>query len=218
MLDLSNITWLGHDGFRIIARGDRGEEATIYIDPYRLKGDAPPADLILITHQHSDHLSPEDIAKLRTGETSIVASARAAKELADDVVTVRPGETVTVKGITIEAVPAYNLNKFRAPGQLFHPKEHQGVGYVVTANGVRIYHAGDTDFIPEMRDLRVDVALLPVSGTYVMTADEAVEAANAIQPQVAIPMHFASIVGSDADAQKFAREATVPVKVMTASV
>jgi len=113
------------------------------------------------------------------------------------------GGKTKVGAIEIEAVPAYNINKFREPGQVFHPKEHGGVGFVLTMDGTTVYYAGDTDFIPEMKSIRCDVALLPVSGTYVMTAEEAAEAAAAIHPKIAVPMHYGAIVGGEEDAKKF---------------
>jgi L-ascorbate metabolism protein UlaG (beta-lactamase superfamily) len=112
-------------------------------------------------------------------------------------------------------VPAYNLDKFRSPGELYHPKEAGYVGFVVTLDGKRIYHAGDTDHIPEMADLRdINIALLPVSGIYVMTADEAVEAAKTIQPDVAIPMHVGRGIGSLGATQAFKKGAPVDVVVL----
>jgi L-ascorbate metabolism protein UlaG (beta-lactamase superfamily) len=117
----------------------------------------------------------------------------------------KPGQKKDFFGISVEAVPAYNINKFQPSGVPFHPKADSKNGYVVTIAGRRVYHAGDTDFIPEMRELKnIDIAFLPVSGTYVMTAQEAAEAAQAIKPKVAIPMHYATIVGSRADAERFA--------------
>jgi L-ascorbate metabolism protein UlaG (beta-lactamase superfamily) len=109
---------------------------------------------------------------------------------------VSPGESLTVAGMRIEAVPAYNVNKN------FHPKANGWLGFIVEIEGVRVYHAGDTDFIPEMHGFNADIALLPVSGTYVMTADEAVDAALAIEPSIVIPMHYGSIVGGEHDALK----------------
>jgi L-ascorbate metabolism protein UlaG (beta-lactamase superfamily) len=202
-----NIHWLGHDSFRI-----EGDGVVIYIDPYRLK-EAPKADLILVTHDHSDHASPDDVALVRKPDTVIVTIAAAAGKLPGQIQTVRPGEELTVKGIAIKTLPAYNLTKFRSPGVPFHPREAGHVGYLITVKGVTIYHPGDSDFIPEMRGLKPDVALLPVSGTYVMTADEAAEAAAAIQPKVAIPMHVGEGIGSLADADRFKEKAAVPVIV-----
>jgi L-ascorbate metabolism protein UlaG (beta-lactamase superfamily) len=196
------IEWLGHDSFRITA------EKTIYIDPYQIAG-GRPADIILISHDHFDHLSIDDIRKILQPETVIVASENCSPQLrevkARRVELVKPGSKITVSGVGVEAVPAYNVNKFREPGLVFHPRSYGGVGFIITVSGVSIYHAGDTDFIDEMRNIKVDVALLPVSGTYVMTAEEAAKAADAIKPAVAIPMHYGAIVGSLKDAQEFKR-------------
>lgn len=200
---LKKIHWLGHDGFRI----DAGK--VIYFDPYQMRSTVP-ADIIFISHDHYDHCSPEDIRKIQKKDTIIVANKTSAKNVKGDVRIVKPGDTVTVSDISVEVVPSYNVNKD------FHPKSSGMLGFIVTIDNVRIYHAGDTDYIPEMKTVKTDIALLPVSGTYVMTADEAVQAALTIKPSVAIPMHFASIVGSDADAQLFARklEGKVAVKIL----
>lgn len=199
---VKNIHWLGHDGFRIDG------ERTIYIDPWQIAG-GPPADIVLITHDHHDHCSPDDVAKVSRPGTVIVTIAAAAKKLKGDVRVVEPGDTLTVSDVPIEAVPAYNVNK------PFHPQSAGHVGFVVTAGGQRIYHAGDTDGIPEMANIETDIALLPVSGTYVMTADEAVQAAQTIQPQVAIPMHYgAGVAGTVEDAQRFRDALTGKVEVV----
>jgi L-ascorbate metabolism protein UlaG (beta-lactamase superfamily) len=124
------------------------------------------------------------------------------------------GETKNILGVSVEAVPAYNTNKFRTPGKVYHPKEEGRIGYIITMNGVRIYHAGDTDHIPEMKNIKVDIALLPVSGTYVMTADEAAKAVAEIKPKIAIPMHYGAIVGDVNDAQKFQKLATCKVTIL----
>ena len=184
------IHWLGHDGFRI------DSEKTIYFDPYQI-GPGPQADLILISHDHFDHCSPEDVAKIQGPETTIVTEKDSAGKLTGDVRVLMPGETLNLDGVKIQGVPSYNTDKD------FHPRKNGWLGFVVEVAGIRIYHAGDTDFIPEMKDLRVDIALLPVSGTYVMTADQAVKAALAIKPELAIPMHYGAIVGSDQDALAF---------------
>ncbi len=184
------IVWLGHDGFRI--DGDK----IVYFDPYQISP-GTKADLILVTHEHFDHCSPGDIAKIQKPETVIVTEKDSAKKLEGNVKIVRPGQTIDVDEIKIEAVPAYNTDK------TFHPKENGWLGFIVEMEGVRIYHAGDTDFIPEMNQFEVDIALLPVSGTYVMTAIDAIEAALAIRPKLAIPMHYGAIVGGDQDAKDF---------------
>ena len=188
---VEHIHWLGHDSFRIDG------PVTIYVDPWKLPASTPRADLILITHDHFDHCSPDDVKKISKADTVVVTIAAAAGKLKGDVRVVKPGDKLTVKGIPIEAVPAYNVNKE------FHPKKAGHVGFIFTVEGQRIYHAGDTDFIPEMNGFQVDIALLPVSGTYVMTADEAVQAAQAINPKTAIPMHYGEIVGDKADAEHF---------------
>jgi L-ascorbate metabolism protein UlaG (beta-lactamase superfamily) len=128
---------------------------------------------------------------------------------------VKPGDRAEVQGVAIEAVSAYNTSKFRSPGKPFHPQGDGKVGFVIGLGGIRIYHAGDTDEIPEMSAVTgVDVALLPVSGTYVMTAAEAVKACNAIRPKLAIPMHYGSIVGAVADAEAFKESVTCHVEIL----
>jgi len=188
-----NIHWLGHDTFRI-----EGEQL-IYTDPFNIKK-RDKADIILITHEHRDHCSSEDVKKIQGPDTIIVTPADCAAKLQGSIKVVKPGDKIEIKGITIEVVPSYNTNK------QFHTKERGWVGYVFTVKAKRIYLAGDTDYIPEMKNIKTDIALLPVSGTYVMTADEAVKAALDIKPKVAIPMHYGSIVGSKEDALKFAEE------------
>jgi L-ascorbate metabolism protein UlaG (beta-lactamase superfamily) len=205
---VSKTRWLGHDSFRI-----EGDEAVIYIDPWKIE-EGPPADLILISHDHQDHCSPADVAKVQIPDTVIVTIASAAVKLTGQIHVVGPGDELEVKGIAVQAVHAYNTNKFRSPGVPFHPRDAGHVGFVLTVDGYRIYHTGDTDFIPEMGSIETDIALLPVSGTYVMTAEEAVEAAKIIQPQLAIPMHVAGGIGSLADAERFQEKATVPVKIL----
>lgn len=187
------IAWLGHDGFRI----DAGK--TIYVDPYQIEG-GPVADLILITHEHFDHCSPEDVAKIQGPETVIVTEKDSAKKVTGDVRVLKPGEILDLGDVKIEAVPSYNTDKD------FHPKKNGWLGFIVEIEGVKVYHAGDADFIPEMKDFEVDIALLPVSGTYVMTADQAVKAALAINPKLAIPMHYGAIVGDEQDALNFKKE------------
>ncbi len=204
----ASIHWLGHDSFRVDGAG-----VTVYLDPYRLK-QGPPADLILVTHDHQDHASKDDVAKVLTPDTVVVTIAAAAQKLGCPATIVKPGDELTVKGVAIRTVPAYNLTKFRSPGVPFHPKQSGHVGYVITVKGVTIYHTGDSDFIPEMKGLAPDVALLPVSGTYVMTADEAVDAAAAIRPRVAIPMHVGEGIGSPADAERFKAKVAVPAVVL----
>lgn len=204
------IYWLGHDSFRI------SDGATLYVDPYNIAG-GPLADIILISHDHFDHLSLDDIRKVVKDDTVIVAAQHCGQQLKGfkNIELVVAGSRVSVKGVEIEAVPAYNVNKFKEPGVVFHTKAYGGVGFIINIGGVRIYHAGDTDLIDEMKNFRVDVALLPVSGTYVMTAEEAAKAANIIKPSVAIPMHYGAIVGSVADAQEFKRRCNCEVVILS---
>lgn len=185
--------WLGHDCFRIDG------PPVVYVDPYQIGGTLPPADLVLITHAHYDHLSEPDLAKVLGPATVVVGPTGVAAKATVPVEVIAAGETRTVKGIAVRAVPAYNTDK------AFHPEADGNVGFVFTVAGVTYYHAGDTDLIPEMTGLAPDVAMLPVSGTYVMTADEAARAARAIKPRTAVPMHYGAIVGSEADALKFAK-------------
>ena len=196
-LDGVKIEWLGQSGFKIT------DSDTIYIDPFNAKTDEK-ADIILITHEHYDHCSIKDIQKLVKQDTTIVTVADCQSKLSTvvsgikGVKIVRPGAKLMIGNVSIEAVPAYNINK------QFHQKANEWVGFIVTIKGKRIYHAGDTDLIPEMKNItNIDVALLPVSGTYVMTADEAAKAAEIIKPKIAVPMHYGSIVGSAKDAERF---------------
>lgn len=193
---LGRLHWLGHASFCLDG------PPTIYFDPLELRGQQPEAGIVLISHEHSDHCSPADIERISGAGTVIVASPRAAEKLRGDVRTLRPGERTTVGDVVIEAVPAYNVSKFRSPGVPFHPREAEHTGFIVTVGGKRIYFAGDTDHIPEMAGLRCDVALLPVGGTYTMDAEEAARAAADIEPEVVVPMHWGGgIVGTRTDAE-----------------
>jgi L-ascorbate metabolism protein UlaG (beta-lactamase superfamily) len=201
---LEKLRWLGHDSF--LYEGP----PSIYFDPWRLGPDPPAADLVLVSHEHGDHCSPQDVERVSGRGTVIIASQTAAPSLQacnlqGDVRVMRPGEMLVVGEVTVEAVPAYNVTKFRSPGVPFHPQPALHNGYVVAIGGERVYFAGDTDHIPEMAGIDCDVALLPVSGTYVMTAEEAAEAARTIGPGVAVPMHYgAGVAGTASDAGRFA--------------
>lgn len=216
MLDFNGIRfhWLGHDGYKIVAGGK-----TIYIDPFQLSKSQQSkndADIVLISHNHYDHLSMVDLKQVIGEKTTIVAAKECVEQLKNNVGTteikdVAPGDTLTVHGVPIEAVAAYNTNKH------FHPRADRKVGFVITLNNLRIYHSGDTDDIPEMSATKPDVALVPVSGTYVMTAEEAARAINGkIKPKrLAIPMHYGSIVGSEKDAVNFKQLVQVcPVEIL----
>jgi L-ascorbate metabolism protein UlaG (beta-lactamase superfamily) len=213
---LEEVDWLGHSGFRIAVG-----KAWIYIDPYRIAGDSPPADLILITHQHYDHFSIQDLERLRKETTQVIAPAAVAERLEGNVHSVTPGDVVetAIYGVDVRAVPAYNTSKRDGEGRPFHPREAGCLGYEVNVRGERLYHAGDTDVIPEMDwVVGAEVALLPVSGVHVMTALEAAEAARRIQPTVAVPMHWGGHVGSETDARAFADAAPVDVVIMRPAV
>jgi L-ascorbate metabolism protein UlaG (beta-lactamase superfamily) len=201
---LGKLRWLGHDSF--VYEGP----PVVYFDPWRLAQDSSPAgslpiaDLVLVSHEHGDHCSPDDVQRVSGPNTVIVASQAAASLLQGDVRVMRPGDELTVGEVDVRAVPAYNVNKFRSPGNPFHPQSALHNGYVVTVEDVCVYFGGDTDHIPEMASITCDVALLPVSGRYVMTAEEAAEAAKVIRPKVAVPMHYgAGVVGTRDDADRF---------------
>jgi L-ascorbate metabolism protein UlaG (beta-lactamase superfamily) len=199
---VQGIEWLGHAGFRISTRA-----GIVYIDPYRTSG-IPAADFILITHDHFDHFSRDDVVRLAREGTTLIAPATVTEQLKGKTVSVRPGDALEFGRLELDVLPAYNTNKLDSEGRPFHAREAGWVGYVLRDGARRIYHSGDTDVIPEMDEAAgVDVALLPVSGTYVMTAVEAAEAARRIGPKLAIPMHWGTVIGSEEDAATFAREA-----------
>ena len=177
------IRWLGHASFLVKAMGK-----TFYIDPY--EGEyTEKADFILITHSHRDHCDLEKIEDARGRETLIVTSSDCAQGLEGNVVSMSPGDKREINGIEIEAVEAYNFKRFRSLGVPFHPKGTQ-IGFVISAEGKRVYHAGDSDFIPEMSKMKnIDIALLPIMGRATMDLEEAVEAAIEINPKIAIPIH-----------------------------
>lgn len=206
---MANIEWLGHASFRIT-----GEGKTIYIDPWKLKESAPaPADLILLSHSHYDHLSPDDINKISHPGTQIIGSADCAPQLKRHPFrAVSPDETIHFGTIVIRTTRAYN------PHKEFHPRENNWMGFILAIEGEVIYYAGDTDVIPEMSSLgKIDVALLPIGGTYTMTADEAAEAVRIIKPAHAIPYHWGDFIGTEADAKRFKMLCTSPVEVRKAA-
>jgi len=187
---LEKLLWSGHSSF--IYEGDQ----LIYFDPFALHR-LRRADIILVGHDHPRHCSPVDIDKVRRAPTVILADEHSTRHIAPPVISMAPGQQETIGDILIEAVPAYNLHAS------FHPQRKAYLGFIVTLEGLRLYHAGDTDFIPEMHDLKVDIALLPVSGFTVMNAEEAAQAALALHPQVAIPMHYGTAYGTLEDAERF---------------
>ena len=206
------ITWMGHDGFRI------QNSHVVYIDPFQIEGGGPKADIVLISHEHFDHLNLEDLNKIVSSNTTVVAHAQSKSELSKlkvkEIKIVKPGDKINIGDVGVEAVPAYNVNKFREPGKVFHPKEDGKLGFILTMKGVRIYHTGDSDHIPEMKGIRPDIALVPVSGTYVMTSQEAAQAVAAMDPKIVIPMHYGAIVGDQKDAEALQKQVKCEVKIL----
>jgi len=207
------VKWLGHASFRI-----SNEDTVIYIDPWKLQGAAKDADVVLVSHSHYDHYSQEDIDKVSGADTQLLASNDVVATAGGRAVTpglavelvvataggraVTPGLAVELDGVKIIGVAAYN------PAKQFHPKRNQWLGFVVELGGKRIYYAGDTDLINEMKELKdIDLALLPVGGTYTMSATEAAEAVGRIGPKQAVPYHWGDIVGGPSDAEQFAEKA-----------
>ena len=201
---LDRFTWFRQSALRWV-----DDERTIYIDPWGTDENAPPADLILLTHAHEDHFQPEEIERLRKDGTKLVAPHDVAAVLGGDVTAVAPGETHEVAGVSFTTVPAYNTHEERLD---FHPKANRWVGYVLELGGATYYHAGDTDHAPELDEVKTDVAFLPIGGYYTMEWMEAAGLAKAIAPQLAVPMHYGFVVGSPSDADRF-KEAAAPVEV-----
>lgn len=208
---LDAFTWYQQSGFRW-----KGDRLVVYIDPWNIGGDLPAADLVLITHAHSDHYSKDDLAKIRGKQTVFVAPADVAKELSGNVKATRPGERLDVAGVKLETVPAYNIDPARLQA---HPKKNNWVGYILQLGGHTYYHAGDTDHLPELEKIRTDVAFLPIGGGgFVMTVDEAASLAKAMKPKMAVPMHYGFYpgVGVAGDGARFKKAASgVDVTVLT---
>ncbi|HEX3044717.1 MAG TPA: MBL fold metallo-hydrolase [Bacillota bacterium] len=173
----------------------------IYFDPFQINGEPHDGDIVLVTHTHSDHLSPADLKKVVKADTTVLVPEDGVQKVKEagitKIIEVVPGKDYEAQGIKITTVPAYNVNKS------FHPRANKWVGYIISINQARYYIAGDTDLIPEMKEIKTDMAFLPVGGTYTMTAEEAARAANLIKPKIAVPIHFGDVVGSMEDAEKF---------------
>ncbi len=194
---VENIKWYGQSGIKITI-----DTLTIYIDPYQINA-TDPADIIFITHSHADHFSPTDINKILKKNTILVGPETCKDQMQEievsEMIFLNPGEDREISGIKCQAIPAYNIKKTD-----FHPKENKWLGYILTIKGVKIYHAGDTERIPEMKDYECDIALLPLGQTYTMNSvEEAVQSALDIKATIAIPMHYGLYEGSLEDAQKF---------------
>lgn len=193
---VENIRWYGQSSIRIETSGK-----FIYIDPY-LVTDKEPAELIFITHSHGDHFSIDDIRKIANNNTKIYAPKDCCQKLISEGIVnckaVAPGQTLNIDGIKVKIVPAYNIAKN------FHAKEKKFVGYLLTVDGVKIYHPGDTERIPEMKDIKCDIAFMPLGQTYTMqNVEEAVNAVLDVQAKVAIPFHYGMYEGAVNDAKLF---------------
>ena len=196
---LDNIEVLYHSSIRI------DKEKIIYIDPFKIDKNYNDADIIFITHDHYDHYSEEDIDKVINENTTIIIPEELLTKLLrkginkNAIITVEPNKNYMVQGIKFETIPAYNANK------TFHPKENGWVGYIIIINGIRYYIAGDTDITEENRKVRCDVAFVPVGGIYTMDFKEASSLINEINPKIAVPIHYGSVVGTEQDAIDFVR-------------
>jgi len=199
------LKWLGHASWKLKAGGK-----TIYIDPYEGDYDEK-ADIILASHSHTDHCEPSKVKEATGDGTVVVAPADCAEKIGAPVKSLKPGEKAEFGEVTVKAVEAYNVKRFRSPGVPFHPKG-LGVGYIVMAEGKKVYHVGDSDYTPEMDELKdIDVLLIPSGGTYTMDAEDAAEATVAINPKIAVPVH---IWDTDPGEYKKKVEAASGVKVM----
>ncbi len=175
----------------------------IYFDPYNIKDETHDADIILITHEHFDHFSPEDFNKIKTKSTVFIAPQSMIGKLEDAGIDsefieyVEPGDILEINDVIIEAVPAYNVSK------QFHPKKNCWVGYKVSMDGTSYYVAGDTDINEDIEKIRCDVCMLPCGGTYTMDVREAALLAEIIKPKLAIPTHYGSVAGDKEDGDRF---------------
>jgi L-ascorbate metabolism protein UlaG (beta-lactamase superfamily) len=202
---LDRLTW-----FRQAAMAYRNDSLTVYIDPWGTGSNEAPADVIFITHAHHDHFQPEEIDRLRTKATQIVAPKDVAAELSGSVTAVAPGESHHVAGVSFQTVPAYNIVEHRLER---HPKANNWVGYVIELDRTTYYHSGDTDHVPELDALSADVAMVCIGGDpFTMGPSEAAGLVKVMRPHVAVPMHYGFVVGSPKQADEFRREAA-PIEV-----
>ncbi len=203
-----NIEVFGQNSIRI-----RSGVGAIYIDPFRMTEEPKDAAFVLLTHDHYDHFSPKDIAKVVCDTTVMIVpekmkeKAEKIKDMVSRIETVRPGEHYEIDGLTFDTVAAYNLMK------PFHPKSAQWVGYILDIEGRKIYVAGDTDATNDAKAVKCDVALIPIGGTYTMDAKKAANLINEMKPSAAIPVHYGTAVGSPRDGEEFASLVRDPVQV-----
>lgn len=225
--NMNDVKWHGHATIQINELNQENlneiegkqNSKIIYIDPYEIKDGVDKADIIFITHGHQDHCSIKDAAKISKADTIVVATKDCIEALENldvkEKIIIEPNKQYEVMDVKFETVPAYNTNK------QFHPKTNNWVGYIITLNNKRYYHAGDTDNIPEYLSLKdstfanIDVAFMPVGETYTMTAEEAATAVNIFKPKLAIPIHYGSIVGKEEDAQTFKKLSNCEVKILS---
>ena len=200
-----NIRVLTHSSIKITG------EAVIYVDPFHIVDTESDADIILITHNHFDHFSPEDIAKVIKSDTVLVVPKKMKKQASSipcgEMITVEPRDQKHLGNIVIGTVPAYN------PLKPFHPKGEGWVGYLIETDGVRIYVAGDTDITKENKEVVCDIAMVPIGGTYTMDAKKAAELVNIIRPKVAIPIHYGSVAGSKSEEEVFRANVNADISV-----
>jgi L-ascorbate metabolism protein UlaG (beta-lactamase superfamily) len=187
---LTHMRWFGQSSFDL--RTEAG--LAVFIDPFRVPGRAGPADLILITHPHQDHYDKKSIEGLRKEGTAIVMP-RSCVEPGQ--MALSAGESLSFGLLTVTGIAAYNLTR------RFHPRSGGWLGYMIEVEGIRIYHAGDTDLVPEMADLHPDIALLPVGGIFSMSGRAAAEAAGIMKASLCIPMHFGMLLGGRGAGARF---------------
>ena len=193
-MEFDNIIWLGHASFAI-----RAGSRLVYVDPFRLGSFTEHADTILVTHPHFDHFSVEEINKIANEDTEIFVPKDSTQEVKVGKVSgVEPLKSYSSNGIRFSTLPAYNNQKERMQ---FHPRSNGWVSYIIEANGIKIFHPGDTDHVKEMDTLDVDVAMLPIGGTYTMDVDQAIEAAKRIKAETFIPMHYKAVLGKEKAAE-----------------
>lgn len=209
MLNIENIQCLGHSTIKINFNGRK-----IYIDPYKIEKENQNADIIFITHNHYDHFSEEDILKIKNETTTIVVTKDLYQKTKDlgfsdhHIVQVVPNHEYQIEEIKINTIPSYNIDKE------FHPRDNKWIGYIIELDNVKYYIAGDTDITVESKQVKCDVAFLPIGGKFTMNVTEAAHLANMIKPKVVIPIHYGIIVGTKEDALEFQKKIDPDIKCM----